>query len=107
MLREEQVLFPVIRMMEQSDVPVNPEFQTVANPITVMEDDHSAVGVALERLRTLTDGYCIPADACNTYCVMIDSLRQLEADLHQHIHKENNILFPRAQQLESTRGTAV
>jgi regulator of cell morphogenesis and NO signaling len=107
MKREEEVLFPVIRLMEQSDIPMRPSFETVVNPITRMEDDHSSVELALERLRNLTYGFRIPGDACNTYRVMIEGLRQLEADLHQHIHKENNILFPRAQRLEANRGTTV
>ncbi len=105
MFKEEQILFPAIRAMEAaSSRPLFP-FGTVANPIRMMEHEHDAVGDALARLRTLTKDFRVPDDACNTYRVMLDGLKQLEADLHTHIHKENNILFPRAQTLENTFAT--
>ena len=69
----------------------------------MMEHEHDQVGVALRNLRALTDGYRVPRDACTTYRALLVGLEQLEADLHQHIHKENNILFPRAAQLEAAQ----
>jgi regulator of cell morphogenesis and NO signaling len=103
MLKEEHVLFPAIRQIEQAAARVNLPFGTVANPIRVMEDEHGQAGNALARIRELTRNFAVPDDACNTYRATLDALRDLEADLHQHIHKENNILFPRAIELERLR----
>jgi regulator of cell morphogenesis and NO signaling len=61
-----------------------------------MEREHEAVGAALRRIRELTDGYTVPAEACNTWRALWRGLGALEKDLHQHIHLENNILFPKA-----------
>ncbi|MCA9244245.1 MAG: iron-sulfur cluster repair di-iron protein [Phycisphaerales bacterium] len=96
MLKEEQVLFPMIRQLETGQSSPVIGCGSIDNPIRVMEHEHDDTGRALARLRTLTNGYVPPADACNTYRVMLDSLSELERDLHTHIHKENNILFPRA-----------
>ena len=95
MFKEEQILFPAIRQVEQAASRPSFPFGTVANPIRMMEHEHDNAGSALSQIRELTDEFLPPEDACNTYRVMLDSLRQLEEDLHQHIHKENNILFPR------------
>ncbi len=103
MLKEEQVLFPAIRQLEQSTNDPSFPFGTVANPIHRMEQEHDAAGYALSRLHTLTRDYQVPEDACNTYRVMLSRLRQLERDMYQHVHKENSILFPRAIKLERTR----
>ena len=102
MFKEEQILFPAIRQLEAAANRPSFPFGTVANPIRMMEHEHDNAGSALASLRELTDEFRPPKDACNTYRVMLDSLDQLEKDLHQHIHKENNILFPRAQALESS-----
>ena len=102
MMKEEQVLFPAIRQLEQAASAPRFPFGTVANPIQMMEHEHDHAGDALKRIRTLTADFTPPDDACNTYRVMLDGLQNLETDLHQHIHKENNILFPMAQRLEST-----
>lgn len=103
MFKEEQVLFPAIRQLEQSaDDPSFP-FGTVANPIRMMEQEHDDAGYALSRLHTLTRDYQVPEDACNTYRAMLAGLRQLERDMHRHVHKENSVLFPRAIELEGTR----
>ena len=106
MFKEEQILFPAIRSMEESASRPQFPFGSVANPIRMMEHEHDGAGSALARIRELTGDYQIPPDACNTFQVMMDGLKQLEADTHQHIHKENNILFPKAQQLEAARSTA-
>ena len=103
MLKEEHVLFPAIRRIEQTAGGVSFPFGTVANPIRAMEDEHGHAGNALARIRELTRSFAVPDDACNTYRAMLDALRDLETDLHQHIHKENNILFPRAIELERLR----
>jgi regulator of cell morphogenesis and NO signaling len=102
MAKEEQILFPAIRLLEsESSLPAFP-FGSVANPISMMEHEHDDAGNALRRLRELTEDFTPPADACPTYRVMLESLENLEQDLHLHIHKENNILFPRAKELEAT-----
>ena len=103
MFKEEQILFPAIRQLEHSASLPSFPFGTVANPIRMMEHEHDIAGEALARIRELTDDFTPPEGACNTFLVMLDSLRRLEVDLHQHIHKENVILFPRAKELESSR----
>ena len=87
MMKEEQVLFPLIQQGQGA---------RTGEPISVMEKEHEAVGGALKRMRELTDDYTVPAEACNTWRALWHGLEALEKDLHQHIHLENNILFPRA-----------
>jgi len=98
--KEEQVLFPFIRRLEMArlrhDEPPTMHCGTVLNPIRQMETEHEAAGAALAQMRALTGGYAPPADACPTFMALYDALRELEDDLHEHIHLENNILFPRS-----------
>jgi len=101
MMKEERMLFPAIIRLE-TDGSTGMPFGSIANPIRVMEAEHDAAGNALERIRELTDTYSLPEWGCNTYRAMLDGLRELELDLHQHIHKENNILFPKAITLEAS-----
>lgn len=100
MMKEEHVLFPAVRRLEEPYPPETFSFGSVQNPIKVMEHEHDNAGRGLRRLRELTDGYAVPDDACPTYRAMMEGLQKLEVDLHVHIHKENNILFPRAALLE-------
>lgn len=103
LFKEEQILFPMIRQLEASNsLPVF-HCGTVSNPIHQMEFEHDLAGTILPQLRQLTDDYTPPAWACNTYRALLDGLFTFEQDLHQHIHKENNILFPRATNLESKK----
>jgi regulator of cell morphogenesis and NO signaling len=69
-----------------------------------MEHEHDEAGDALATIRTATDNFKPPAWACGTYRAMLDGLADLEADMHQHVHKENNVLFPRALRLEARAG---
>lgn len=101
MMKEERILFPMVRQLEASEQAPMFHCGALANPIRQMELEHDDAGSALERLRELTDGYTPPAWACNTYRAMLDGLAHLEGDLHQHIHKENNVLFPRALEMET------
>ena len=101
MMKEERVLFPAIRHVEKSSKPNHFPFGSLANPVACLEHEHDAAGAALSKLRQLTAGYHAPDDACRTYRVMTDALAHLEADMHQHVHKENNILFPRAVRMEA------
>ncbi len=87
MMKEEQVLFPMIRQGQGF---------MADGPISVMESEHESAGDALKRLRKLTNGYRVPDEACNTWRALWHGLGALETALHEHIHLENNILFPRA-----------
>jgi regulator of cell morphogenesis and NO signaling len=101
MMKEEQVLFPMIRQLEASDALPAFHCGSIANPIRQMELEHHNAGAALERRRTLTDEYTPPTWACNTYRAMLDVLAHLERDMHQHVHQEDNVLFPRAVQRQA------
>ena len=100
-MKEERILFPAIRRLDAGQPLQGFTCGALANPISVMEMEHDEAGQALERLRTLTDGYAIPDWACNTCRGLLTELERLEKDLHLHIHKENNILFPRTLERES------
>jgi regulator of cell morphogenesis and NO signaling len=104
MMKEEMVLFPYVTQMEQAlesgkRAPRAP-FGTVGNPVHMMEMEHEDAGNALKELRSLTSDYTPPPDACFSYNTLFAALKEFETDLHQHIHLENNILFPRAVALE-------
>lgn len=103
MFKEEHILFPAIRSLEQPGASPSFPFGTIANPIRMMEHEHDNAGDALARMRTATEDYAVPPDACNTYRAMLDGIARLEKDMHQHVHKENNILFPRAIERERVR----
>ncbi len=96
MMKEEQVLFPMIRQIEQADGPVQFHCGSLANPIRMMEHEHDNAGDALAKFHELTDGYTPPDWACNTFRAMYDALAALEPNMHQHVHMENNVLFPKA-----------
>jgi len=103
MAREERVLFPYIAALAEASrngMPAPPApFGPVENPIRMMEEDHEAAGAAMARIRELTSGYAVPEDGCSTYRVCLEELNAFERDLHQHVHLENNILFPAAKRL--------
>lgn len=103
--KEEQILFPYIKQMEialKFSIPLSEaKFGSVQNPIELMEEEHENAGNELESIRQLTDNYNPPQDACTTYRVMYEKFKEFEEDLHQHIHLENNILFPKAIKMES------
>lgn len=102
MMKEEQMLFPLIRSLESGDPAPHADRcgPGIANPIRVMEHEHDDAGEALARMRELSAGFTPPPDACNTFRAMLDGLAELEADMHRHVHKENSILFPRALAME-------
>lgn len=101
MMKEERILFPLIRQLEASADRSEFHCGSVADPIRQMEHEHNQAGDALAILNESTDGYTPPEWACNTYRAMLDSLAQLERDMHQHIHKENNVLFPKTLEREN------
>lgn len=104
MAKEETVLFPYIREMERNAVlhlsGSAPPFGTVKNPVKMMRIEHEGVGELLSKMRSVTDGYKLPADACPSFTALFHRLETLERDLHQHIHLENNLLFHKATELE-------
>lgn len=104
MKKEELILFPFVRKMakaKQENTKLEaPHFGTVENPIQMMMHEHTAEGERFRKIETLSNNYTPPEDACNTYRVTFALLKEFEADLHLHIHLENNILFPKAIELE-------
>jgi regulator of cell morphogenesis and NO signaling len=107
MLKEERVLFPMVRELAASSRLPSFHCGTLRNPISVMLAEHDAVGDLLARLRRLTDGYSPPPDGCATYAACFAAMAELEADTHLHIHKENNVLFPLVVRLEAERALAM
>lgn len=104
MMKEEEMLFPFVEGLERSKdqglpTPMSP-FGTVRNPIRVMMSEHDVAGDLLRKMRSLSNDYTPPADACPSFTGLYFRLAELESDLHQHIHLENNVLFPRAVELE-------
>jgi len=104
MKKEELILFPFIKKLAAADqnderIPA-PHFGTVENPIAMMHEEHDAEGERFRKIAELSNNYTPPADACNTYKVAFALLREFEEDLHLHIHLENNILFPKAVEME-------
>ena len=104
MIKEEKVLFPYIKELvvaKNKGASVNQaSFNSVTNPINIMEADHAIVGEDMEEINTLSNNYQIPSDACASYSLLYRMLKDFEEDLHIHIHLENNILFPKAVELE-------
>jgi len=107
MMKEERVLFPYIVRMEEAVIqnePILPApFGSVQNPVSMMEHEHNSAGNALRAMREASCGYNAPADACISYQTLYRALKDFEADLHQHIHLENNILFSGAVAMEKAR----
>lgn len=103
LMKEEQILFPMIRQLEASDTLPTFHCGTIANPVRRMEFEHDEAGDALRQLRQLTDEFTPPEWACNTYRALLDALLTFEQDMHQHVHKENNVLFPQAIALEQSK----
>lgn len=103
--KEEQVLFPYINRLLQAKAkhatPDKPGFETIENPLRVLEHEHDSAGALMLEIRQLCNNYFPPADACTTYKVALSKLREFETDLHLHVHLENNILFLKAQVLEN------
>ena len=100
MKKEEMILFPRIKELEKLGHIENGRFQVnigyLQSPINVMEHEHDHAGTQLNEIRVLTNDYTSPQDACTTYRLSFAALQAFEIDLHQHVHLENNILFPKA-----------
>lgn len=103
--KEEEILFPYAKeLLNARRAGVKPQaapFGSVANPIRMMLHEHDGAGVILMHFREITQDYTVPESACNSHRVMLHKLKELDADLIQHIHLENNILFPKIEALEA------
>lgn len=97
MTSEERVIFPAISRMEKTRAATP---GSLAEPIELLREEHEVVGQMFHRIRALTGNYAAPEDACTSYRMMLDGLKNMELDLHEHIHLENNVLFPRVLELE-------
>lgn len=104
MRKEEMILFPFIRKMVAEGISSSDEISmnSVSNPIKQMMIEHENEGERYTTIAGLTKNYSVPDDGCNTYRITMDLLHEFDSDLHQHIHLENNILFPKALKLESS-----
>ena len=104
MKKEELVLFPYIKKLmlaESNGTSVDkPSFGSVRIPISVVETEHETAGIIQKRLSQLSNNYTPPEDACNTFRVLYDKLKEFEYDLNRHVHLENDILHPKAIALE-------
>jgi len=106
MKKEEFILFPFVKKLVQASEgkgELTPgHFGTVANPVAMMMDEHATEGERFRKIAELTNDYTPPKGACTTYMVTFSLLKEFEQDLHRHIHLENNILFPKAVELEKS-----
>ncbi len=103
--KEEVVLFPFIKTLSKAlkggEKIAPPHFGTIKNPINMMESEHSGAGDILKEIAELTNNFNPPPEACNTFRALYAKLEEFQDDLFQHIHLENNILFPKAIQMEA------
>ena len=106
MHKEENILFPYIKYLvtsqKQKTVWSAPHFVTVVNPINMMEHEHETVGDLLKQIALISNKYTPPEWACNTFKALYAKLDEFEQDLHIHVHLENNILFPKAIEIEKS-----
>jgi regulator of cell morphogenesis and NO signaling len=104
MKKEELILFPFVKKMfnalKNNAEIEQPYFGTIDNPIAMMKNEHENEGERFRKIAILTDNYTPPSDACETYRVTFAMLQEFEQDLHKHIHLENNIVFPKAKEME-------
>ena len=103
--KEEQVLFPFISQMDQDSIvaypPAHACFRSVAHPVSKMMQEHESANRVVAELRRLTLGFQPPEWACATHIALFAGLNEFETDLKQHVHLENDVLFPRAIELEA------
>jgi regulator of cell morphogenesis and NO signaling len=100
-MKEEQILFPMLKSLDKSHTRPSFHCGSIRNPIVVMGFEHDDAGACLKKFREFTNDYSIPDWACNSYRTLMEGLKELEQDLHIHVHKENHILFPKAQETEA------
>ncbi len=105
MMKEEKILFPYVKDIveaRENNTIVTSQFGSIQNPINMMEMEHESVGEVYEEIKKLNNNYTIPQDACSSYKILYKMLEEFENDLNLHIHLENNILFPKAIELEKS-----
>jgi regulator of cell morphogenesis and NO signaling len=100
MMKEERVLFPMIRQIE-SGAGLEEFHCGTQGPINVMRMEHQRAETLQEKLRKITNNFTAPEDGCKTYGLMMEALESLDADLNVHIYKENEVLFPRVLNTET------
>ncbi len=103
--KEEKMLFPYAKKLNLSfknslEIPMAP-FGAVENPLRVLESEHESAGKMSALINKLSSNYTPPEDACGTFKVLYYELKEFENDLHTHVHLENNILFPKALEMEN------
>lgn len=100
---EEEVFFPALKRVDAARIagntPDDADRETIRASLLRLHREHEEIGDAVHTIRDLSGGYAIPGDACNTYSVTYQKLKEFEDDLHKHVHLENNILFPKASEL--------
>jgi regulator of cell morphogenesis and NO signaling len=102
MQKEERILFPAIKELEKhARDEKNAAVNFIAQPIAVMEAEHEGAGNILAQIRELSNDFTPPVDACTTFRISLMELEEFENNLHQHVHLENNILFPLAEKMTS------
>jgi regulator of cell morphogenesis and NO signaling len=101
LVKEERVLFPMVRRLAAAKVAPSFHCGTLQNPISMMLSEHGRVSELLADLRIAAHEYELPSDACATYRACFELLVEIEADTHLHIHKENDVLFPAVVALEA------
>ena len=110
LVKEEQTLFPYITKMEDAvtrGMPFpRPPFGTVQNPVRMMVLEHDNAGAVLHEIRKLSGDYRVPPDGCHSFQALYEGLTSFESDMHQHVHLENNVLFPRAVAIEDAAASA-
>ncbi|MBP6334510.1 MAG: iron-sulfur cluster repair di-iron protein [Bacteroidia bacterium] len=102
MFKEEMLLFPEIKILEASSIKgstTNSEI-SIGPPIDVMEFEHESAGNKMKEIKSLSNNFTPPTDACNTFRLCYEELRIFDEDLHKHVHLENNILFPKSLLLQ-------
>ena len=101
MEKEESLVFPFVKHVASKNRGAKfNDLDSIKAPIELMEDEHDFVGRHLEKVRELTNNYTLPGDACASYSFLYKTLQEFEGDLFTHIHLENNILFPKALEME-------
>jgi len=101
MMKEERVLFPMVRQLDSANGPLEFHCGTLRNPISMMMMEHDRVGELLGQIRAATSAYSLPDDACASYRALYEGLAELESDTHMHVHRENNIVFPAVVRAET------
>lgn len=101
--KEEEILFPMIHQLVSAQGPMDFHCGSLQNPIRVMTMEHDDAGELLAELRRLTSDFTPPADGCDSYKALYSGLEQFEKDLHMHIHKESNLLFPGVIELDESQ----